>query len=230
MSVIYSILNDFEKDIRRVCLEQDFEYHNATPNEWYLDDDGELIDHPKQRRFHCLSRTRPLVEVWVTVSDPSEKTHPYRFQLEDGHKLNRFETTQEQTDYERKRDQFVWALRDAYDETLKRIARLASPTVVESEPVIAPKEQTPAMNRAVQAARIEQDTSQTETRQEVTQNQLTPLQEKIIQAVRELKNDYVDPPDETVAAKVGLNPRGQPYTRETINRERSKLRKMAIEV
>ncbi|MCG3140705.1 MAG: hypothetical protein HDKAJFGB_01821 [Anaerolineae bacterium] len=60
--------------------------------------------------------------------------------------------------------------------------------------------------------------------------QLTALQKVIIQAVKELKKDYADPPDEAVAAKIGLNPRGQPYTRETINRERSKLRKMNVEV
>ncbi len=59
---------------------------------------------------------------------------------------------------------------------------------------------------------------------------LTPLQKKIREAVQELKSDYADPPDEIVASKVGLNPRGQPYVRETINRERSKMRKLKIDV
>ena len=58
----------------------------------------------------------------------------------------------------------------------------------------------------------------------------TPLQKKILEAVQALKPDYADPPDEEVAAKVGLNQRGQPYTRETINRERSKMRRLKIDV
>lgn len=57
-----------------------------------------------------------------------------------------------------------------------------------------------------------------------------PLHEKIHQAVLELKKDYADPPDEVVAARVGLNARGQPYTRETMNRERRKMRELGIDV
>lgn len=62
------------------------------------------------------------------------------------------------------------------------------------------------------------------------EKRLSPLQKKILQTVQALSKDYVIPPHEVVAAKLGLNPRGQPYTRETINRERSKMRKMGIEV
>lgn len=58
-----------------------------------------------------------------------------------------------------------------------------------------------------------------------------PVQQKIIEALFYLKDKGIDDPsDAQIAERVGTNRRGQDYTRETINRERSKLRKMGFDV
>lgn len=66
--------------------------------------------------------------------------------------------------------------------------------------------------------------------QSATEPELTPLQKRIIAIVEALKGEYENPPDEAVASRLGNNARGQPYVRETINRERNQLRKLKIDV
>ncbi len=41
---------------------------------------------------------------------------------------------------------------------------------------------------------------------------------------------YLYPTDETIAARLPLSRKGQPYTRETVNRYRGKMRKRGIDV
>ena len=58
---------------------------------------------------------------------------------------------------------------------------------------------------------------------------LTELQKKILIAYDNLNKDGT-PNNEAIAARLGINNRGQPYTGTTVSRERSKMRNMNIDI
>ncbi len=59
---------------------------------------------------------------------------------------------------------------------------------------------------------------------------LNRLETLILKIHNDLLDDYTNPPREEIAARLGLNPRGQPYTRETVSRAISAIRRKGVQI
>jgi hypothetical protein len=56
------------------------------------------------------------------------------------------------------------------------------------------------------------------------------METKILQACKDLRAEKMFPTDDLIAARLPYGQKGQPYTRETVNRKRNKMRERGIDV